>query len=193
MRHWKTSFVISVITLPFCSCQERHNRFEWEKNGQQTVISLDKKNDSLYTIDLETARNVHNTWELPYPVYRFDHGDVTGDDMPEIAVGVVKPTRFDPHPAKRLFLFRIADGIYIRPLWLGSRVGQPLEDFRIVRSMAPARIRTLEREQSGMFLVAEYRWRGFGLDFERYLKREITRQEAEKVLCRKEAVIDNAD
>ena len=100
----------------------------------------------------------------------------------EIIVGVIKPTRFDPKPDKRLFIYRIADEAYIRPLWLGSRVAQPLEDFRIIREETPTRIRTLERERSGNFLVAEYIWRGFGLDFKRYLKREVKKQEAIHIL-----------
>lgn len=173
------------------SCHKTADRLEWEKEGQSLTISLDKETDSLYSLNLQTGNRAHSTWKLPYPVYRFDHGNVTGDSVPELAVGVIKPTRFDPQPAKRLFIFRIAKGFHIRPLWLGSRVGQPLENFRIVNSMTPARIRTLERERSGLFLVAEYRWRGFGLDFERYLKREATRKEAESMLREKNAFIDH--
>ena len=120
--------------------------------------------------------------DRPYPVYQFDYGDITGNGVPEIIVGVIKPTRFDPKPDKRLFIYRIADEAYIRPLWLGSRVAQPLEDFRIIREETPTRIRTLEREHSGNFLVAEYIWRGFGLDFKRYLKREVKKQEAIHIL-----------
>ena len=92
--------------------------------------------------------------------------------MPEIIVGVIKPTRFDPKPDKRLFIYRIADEAYIRPLWLGSRVAQPLEDFRVIREHTPVLIRTVERERSGKFLIAEYAWRGFCLDFKEYLKRK---------------------
>lgn len=73
-------------------------------------------------------------------------------EFPEIIVGVIKPTRFDPKPDKRLFIYRIADEAYIRPLWLGSRVAQPLEDFRIIREETPTRIRTLGNGNSvGIF------------------------------------------
>ena len=82
----------------------------------------------------------HSVWKLPYPVYQFDYGDVTGDGMPEIIVWVIKPTRFDPKPDKRLFIYRIADEAYIRPLWLGSRVAQPLEDFRVIREHTPVSV-----------------------------------------------------
>ena len=113
----------------FCSCR-KENWFEWQVNQRHMEVSLNKESDSLYVIHLNTDQPSHSVWKLPYPVYQFDYGDVTGDGMPEIIVWVIKPTRFDPKPDKRLFIYRIADEAYIRPLWLGSRVAQPLEDFR---------------------------------------------------------------
>lgn len=89
-----------------------------------------------------------------------------------------------PNPDKRLFIYRIADEAYIRPLWLGSRVAQPLEDFRVIREHTSVLIRTMERERSGKYLIAEYAWRGFGLDFKGYLKRETEEKEAKRILER---------
>lgn len=174
-------FVIFLLFL-LCSCKQRTDRCEWTVGERHLEVCLEQKSDSFYVLHLNADPPFHSTWELPYPVYRFDYGDITGDGSPEIAVGVIKPTRFDPQPDKRLFIYRVADGLYIRPLWLGSRVAQPLEDFRIIRTEIPAIIRTMERERSGTFLIAEYKWRGFGLDFKRYIKREIERQEATRLL-----------
>lgn len=50
-------------------------------------VSLNKESDSLYVIHLNTDQPSHSVWKLPYPVYQFDYGDVTGDGMPEIIVG----------------------------------------------------------------------------------------------------------
>lgn len=180
---YRIHFFILAGFLPlFCSCRKDANRFEWEVDGRHLEVSLNKECDSLYIIHLHTDRPSHSTWNLPYPVYQFDYGDITGNGIPEIIAGVIKPTRFDPKPDKRLFIYRIADETYVRPLWLGSRVAQPLEDFRIIREETPARIRTMEREHSGNYLIAEYMWRGFGLDFKRYLKREMKRPEAMRIL-----------
>lgn len=153
--------------LLLCSCSKSTNQFEWTVDGKQLKIHLEQKSDSLYVLHLNTDQPFHSSWNLPYPVYRFDYGDITGDGNPEIIVGVIKPTRFDPKPYKRLFIYRIANEAYIRPLWLGSRVAQPLEDFRIIHTKNIAQIRTMERERSGNFLIAEYKWKGFGLDFKR--------------------------
>lgn len=61
-------------------------------------VSLNKESDSLYVIHLNTDQPSHSVWKLPYLVYQFDYGDVTGDGMPEIIVGVIKPTRSTPNP-----------------------------------------------------------------------------------------------
>jgi len=87
-------------------------------------------------------------------------------------VGVIKSTRFDSSYAKRLFIFRNYHGL-VRPLWLGSRFSQPLVDFHFVETKGGTRIRSIELERSGKYLVAEYKWRKFGLEFTRYVKREI--------------------
>ena len=78
-------------------------------------------------------------WRLDYPVYRLATGDVDGDGKDEALVGVIKPTRFYPQPARRLFLFKQVNG-KIRPMWMGSRLGGILCDFRFVRPY----VRTLQ-------------------------------------------------
>ncbi len=122
-----------------------------------------------------------SVWPLRYPVYRFDCADVDGDGIADIAVGVIKSTRFDSSVSKRLFLFRLFDG-YVRSMWLGSRMAQPLVDFALIKTTNPALIRTVEEEGDGSFLVAEYQWKSFGPVFVRYLKRNISEDEAGKYI-----------
>lgn len=173
---------LSIISRSIASQNVQDRSFMPNAFGHSLTISLQKMSDSLFAIQLRSGDTIHSSWKLNYPVYQFDVGDVTGDGIPEIAVGVIKPTRFYPKPDRRLFLFQISENLLIRPLWLGSRVAQPLQDFRIVKTQSAPIIRTLEREQDAKFLVAEYRWRGFGLEFVRYIKREILQQEAIEIL-----------
>lgn len=156
------------------------------KRGKDTLeIALNKQSDSLYHMEVAVNGTLHSRWPLVYPVYRFDYGNIRGDGQTDIAVGVIKPTRFDLKADKRLFLFRITDDYYIRPLWLGSRVAQPLVDFRLTDKEEKGYIRTVEKEKSGNYLVATYRWKGFGLEFIAYVEREITLSEARKLLHNK--------
>ena len=157
-----------AICLLAASCTGRENapfRYQGE-DGQHREIRLEQVHDSLYVLRHSIGGATVSEWELPYPVYRFECGDLTGDGRPEIAVGVIKPTRHFPHPERRLFLFKLYKGKLIRPLWLGSRVARPLVDFRLVRDSVPARILTTERRPDGTLVQGLYRQQGFGLVFE---------------------------
>ncbi|MDO4770647.1 nuclear receptor-binding factor 2 [Porphyromonas sp.] len=179
--------IACLIFMLLSSCTRGKNEVIWRGEGGRSRVYLERVTDTLYTLNLTChADDKHTIWRLPYPVYRFDHGDLWGDETPEIVVGVIKATRFDSIVRKRLFIYRIADGTYIRPLWLGSRVSQPLEDFAVDRSCHPAHIRTIEKERSGAYLVAEYKWRGFGLRFVRYLAREQALKDADDLLHKRD-------
>jgi hypothetical protein len=178
-------FFIAICCL---GCGERQDFFE-ARVGENTLrIALERVSDTLNIIRVKTLKDgklMHAAaYPLPYPVYRFDVGDVTGNGIPDIAVGVVKTTRFDPKLAKRPFLFKITDEGEVRKLWMGSRVSLPLEDFAISKNAVPAKVLTIEKEQSGKFLVAIYRYHGFGLEHNGYVKREISKEEAYKLLQR---------
>jgi hypothetical protein len=146
-----------------------------------TKIQLKKKakeNYELFAISYEKGNEIQtNTWPFAYEVFRLDTGDINNDNTADILVGVIKKTRFDSICRKRIFIFKLVDG-YIRPLWLGSRVSQPLEDFRVCKGNPYNIIRTMELERDNSFLVAEYHWQGFGLAFIRYLARELSYKKA---------------
>ena len=88
MSHRIHFLIFTGLLLMFCSCR-KENRFEWQVNQRHMEVSLNKESDSLYVIHLNTDQPSHSVWKLPYPVYQFDYGDVTGDGMPEIIVWVI--------------------------------------------------------------------------------------------------------
>lgn len=165
------TIIIATMLLPAIipGCGKSGDTLTWQRDdGTVITADIDRESDTLYNIRLYVHGEVHSTWTLPYQVYRFCHGDIDGDGRPEIGVGVVKATRYDSVAARRLFLFRITDDLYIRPLWLGSRVSHPLHDFTITDS---GYVHTVEHENDGTYLAAEYCHAGFGLRFRRYLIR----------------------
>ena len=139
---------------------------------------LEKKTDSLYILVLITD-STRDEWRLPYPVYRLCTGDVNGDGSTDAMVGVVKRTRFYKDIARRLFIFKNKQG-YIRPLWMGSKLGGKLQDFRFI----DGKVRSLETTADGKYVVAEYVWLSFGLSFERFLCKRVTRNKAIKIFNR---------
>lgn len=167
--HKKIRFCLLIISclVFFSACYEKNSL---KKEIQKGSFSLLKENDSLYYLTIASANNL-DKWKLPYPVYQFQTGDIDGNGIEDAMIGVVKPTRFDSIKGKRLFVFKNYKGL-VRPLWLGSRLSQPLVDFSFIKKEKHSRIRSIEREKSSKYLVAEYKWRKFGLEFTKYLKRE---------------------
>ena len=127
------------------------------------TFSIKQEHDSLSWLVL-TTDSTTDRWQLPYPVYQFQTGDVDGDGSTDALVGVVKATRFYKEKGKRLFIFKNKNGM-VRPLWMGSRLGGILDDFRFVDGT----VRSLEHTTDNKYAVAEYRWQGFGMGFERFL------------------------
>lgn len=139
--------------------------------GAQT-FALRQLSDSLSVLTLRTDSTA-DYWRIPHPTYRFCTGDIDGDGKEEALVGVVKKTRFHRETARRLFIYKNMDG-RIRALWMGSRLGGILYDFRYVGG----RVRSIETDKLGFYYVAEYSWRKFGLSFEQFLAQKTTREEA---------------
>ena len=129
-------------------------------------FTLRKVHDSLYWL---------NDWKLPYPVYQFQTGDVNGDGSEDAMVGVIKSTRFYPEKARRLFIFKQVNG-KPRALWMGSKLGGILEDFRFV----DGKIRALESTTDSLYVVTDYRWESFGMKFDHYLIKGVDKQTAIK-------------
>jgi len=130
-------------------------------------------------------------WRLAHPVYQFQTGDVDGDGSEDTMVGVIKKTRYYPM-GRRLFIFKQIDGStrkLVRPMWLGSKLGGILEDFRFV---APAegdsigRIRALESTTDSLYVVSDYKWSGFGMKFERFIIKGVDKETALQYFTDKE-------
>ena len=133
-----------------------------EDNG----FTLRKEHDSLYWL---------NDWKLPYPVYQYQTGDVDGDGHIDAMVGVVKSTRFYPEKARRIFIFKKINK-KARPMWLGSKLGGILEDFRFI----DGKIRALESTNDSLYVVSDYVWGGFGMKFDHYIIKGVDKQTALK-------------
>lgn len=133
-----------------------------EDNG----FTLRKEHDSLYWL---------NDWKLPYPVYQYQTGDVDGDGHIDAIVGVIKSTRFYPEKARRIFIFKEINK-KARPMWLGSKLGGILEDFRFVNG----KIRALESTTDSLYAVSDYVWGGFGMKFDYFIIKGVDKQTALK-------------
>ena len=167
----KVQIWLFVVMLILLSCQKNEDHREVYSDGTFRIW-LDRRNDSLSVVYLQEKGSLSDSLLLPYPVYRFCCADLSGDGIPEICVGVEKATRYWHREDRRLFIYHLWHGKYIRPLWLGSRVGNRLVDFDICSDSVPARILSTEMRSDSTLLQALYKLQGFGLKFERYLDDE---------------------
>ena len=114
---------------------------------------------------------------IPYPVYHFQLGDIDNDGKPDILLGVIKTTHFHPENIKRLFIYKIDNG-RIRPMWLGSKISHEIVDFRFVNIKQKPFVKSIEKERNNTYLVAEYQWKGFGLELVKYVCRNTNKKQA---------------
>lgn len=172
--------LLLIIVLVISACQKTKESHTINVQNQDFTITIEK--NKINVLQCRQNDSIVSSWPLPYPVYQLQTGDINHDGNDDIAVGIIKATRRDTITRKRLFLFQIRNKTII-PLWLGSSLSHPLEDFRIrISNDSTVVVRALEKEKSQRYLIAEYEWFGFGLSFREYLAREISFEEGVDVL-----------
>ena len=158
--------------------------------GRSQVFELRKENDSLYWLGVKGGSK-SDEWRLAHPVYQFQTGDVDGDGSEDAMVGVIKKTRYYPM-GRRLFIFKQIDGStrkLVRPMWLGSKLGGIMENFRFVEPAegeSIGRIRALESTTDSLYVVSDYKWSGFGMKFERFIIKGVDKDTALQYFTDKE-------
>ena len=122
-------------------CSENSECSESSESSEPSALSpfsLTRTHDSLYHL---------NEFRLPYPVYRFCTGDVNGDGSTDALVGVIKRTRFHRDMGRRIFIFKQVEG-KVRPLWMGSKLGGILQDFRVIEDQPQKKHKTYESHET---------------------------------------------
>lgn len=152
-------------------------------NGTHTLhaqhFTLDVQSDTLAFLMLTDTVNgggMISRWQLPYPTYGFCTGDINGDGHDEAIVGVIKATRFNPVKARRLFIYKNVEG-RIRPMWLGSKLGGFIDDFRYLSG----KIRCLHRSDGDKWHVVDYQWGSFGPTNADIIIENTTHEQARKI------------
>ncbi len=146
--------------------------------GEAQQFRIVQQNDSLNWLVL-TTDSTEDKWKLPYPVYQLQTGDVDGNGSVDAIVGVIKKTRYYPK-GKRIFIFKNVNG-KLRPMWMGSKLGGILQDFRFTNTAEGPGVRALETTTDDYYVVSEYRWETFGMTFVRFLAKKVSKEKALEV------------
>jgi hypothetical protein len=137
-------------------------RADLDGDGQDEVAELRADRDPVLRLR-RGRREVYRGLPARWRPWKLAVGDVDGDGRPELALGIVKATRFFPFPHDCLFLYDW-DGRRLAPRWLGSSLSQPFSDFTLadVDRDGRAEVIAVEDEPGGGARLAVYSWSGFG-------------------------------
>ncbi|MBP5360288.1 MAG: nuclear receptor-binding factor 2 [Bacteroidaceae bacterium] len=163
----RLTLIVFLNTLLICLVSRADDYTYVRSDGRQATIRLNERSDSTAVIEYWVEDGRLSEWVIKYPVFQFCCGDLTGDGVPEIAVGVVKSTKYSPQVGRRLFLFKLFEEELIRPLWLSSRLAHRLVNFDIEPDGI---VLTQEVKADGTPVRVKYEHRGFGLKFVEYIQ-----------------------
>lgn len=121
------------------------------------------------TLHLYEIRNsgLKKTWSgIPSTLkpWKIQIGDIDGDGITEIGVGVRKKSRFHPVFANRPFIYSWENGKLYQK-WLGSRLGRPFTDFVFASFPSGSMLLAVEVTSDGANELAVYKWDRFGFEW----------------------------
>jgi len=130
-----------------------------DKESRIAVFPFSTERNEFLQPSLDSHAN-YNSWKIK--VF-----DVDNDENPEIIVGVNKSTKYYDNEENRIFVFN-TDKDYFFPKWLGSKIGNPIIDFKICQNTNRLVILEKSREKQANMVVT-YKWNGFGFDNDKIL------------------------
>lgn len=101
--------------------------------------------------------------------WKISIGDVDGDGIDDISIGVYKESPLHPVMAKRPFIYNYTDGD-LKPLWRGSRLSRPFTDYDLIDIDFDGmdELISIEILADDRRVINTYKWKGFG--FEGYME-----------------------
>lgn len=122
------------------------------KYGKEVIIYRGR--EDIYRSDMSDLK----PWKIAI-------GDIDGDGISEISIGVYKTTIFHPVMDKRPFIYSFGeDGL--QPKWRGSRLSRPFTDylFHDLDGDGWDEIISIESLEDGDKIINTYKWKGFGFE-----------------------------
>lgn len=132
------------------------------------LVGLIGGNIVIYSME-EDISEIFRTDFAAFNPWKITIGDVDGDGMDDISIGVYKESPLHPVMAKRPFIYNFIDGD-LKPLWRGSRLSKPFTDYDFIDIDGDGidELISIEILSDDRRLINTYKWKGFG--FEGYME-----------------------
>lgn len=145
-----------------------HAKGDIDGNGEEELVFLTKKLFSKYgkeVVIYSSDREIYRKDFSDLKPWKIAIGDIDGDGIEEVSIGVYKTTTFHPLMNKRPFIYRYEDG-ELYPKWRGSRLSRPFIDYLFydIDGNGIDEIISIEILQNQERLIHIYKWKGFGFE-----------------------------
>lgn len=126
-----------------------------EDAGKDIIIfSLDEEIKELYRKDFSELK----PWKVTL-------GDIDGNGIKEVSIGVYKEAIFHKVMDKRPFIYTYKDN-NLQPVWKGSRLSKPFTDYLFfdIDGDSIDEIIAIEILEDSKKVINTYKWKGFGFE-----------------------------
>lgn len=139
-------------------------------NGEDYLVGLKDEDLIIYEISDEWTQVFKKNYSHLKP-WKISLGDVDGDGIDDISIGVYKESPLHPVMAKRPFIYSFRDG-QMQPKWRGSRLSRPFVDYNFYDLDGDGidELISIEILEDGRSIINTYKWKGFG--FEGFMESE---------------------
>ncbi len=138
-------------------------------SGEESyLVGLAENDIIIYSMEEEIIEIFRKDFE-EYNPWKIAVGDVDGDGVDDISIGVYKESPLHPVMAKRPFIYNYINGD-LKPLWRGSRLSKPFTDYGFIDMDGDGidELMSIEILSDDRKVINTYQWKGFG--FEGYME-----------------------
>lgn len=138
-----------------------------DSSEKRYLVALIEHDIVIYSMEEDIL--IFRTDFAEFNPWKITMGDVDGDGIDDISIGVYKESPLHPVMAKRPFIYNFIDGD-LKPLWRGSRLSKPFTDYDFIDIDGDGidELISIEILSDDRRLINTYKWKGFG--FEGYME-----------------------
>lgn len=171
-----TMIILLFFFFEFLSSQTMDKKQGSLIHGQKHSVELTERKNAEFADKIHIKSTENNKENFTKDIsdlnaWKVEVGDIDGDGIDEVALGVYTKSPLHQIDAKRPYIYKF-NGEELIPKWRGSRLSRPFIDFVFYDLDKDGwdEIISIEILKEEGYIINSYKWKGFG--FEGYLESE---------------------